>query len=125
MPGHIFARLGLWQEDIDANLASIAAAEASGSSGHELHAMDFLNYAYLQVGEDAKARALVEKVNSMDVSMGHDMHEYLDMARAGFPATYDIEMRHWKEAAALEPAKGASRRMPRLPIGRGRWEADT
>src|SRR5664279_1181291 len=42
MPGHIFARLGLWQEDIDANLASIAAAEASGSSGHELHAMDFL-----------------------------------------------------------------------------------
>ena len=107
MPGHIFARLGLWQEDIDANLASIAAAEASGSSGHELHAMDFLNYAYLQVGEDEKARALVEKVESMDVSMGHDMHEYLDMARAGFPATYDIEMRHWKEAAALEPSKGA------------------
>ncbi len=107
MPGHIFARLGLWQEDIDANLASIAAAEASGSSGHELHAMDFLNYAYLQVGEDAKAWALVEKVNSMDVHMGHDMHEYLDMARAGFPATYYIEMRHWKEAAALEPVKGA------------------
>ena len=107
MPGHIFARLGLWQEDIDANLASIAAAEASGSSGHELHAMDFLNYAYLQVGEDAKARALVEKVENMDVSMGHDMHDYLDMARAGFPATYDIEMRHWKEAAALKPSKGA------------------
>ena len=107
MPGHIFARLGLWQEDIDANLASIAAAEASGSYGHELHAMDFLNYAYLQVGEDAKAWALVEKVNNMDVSMGHDMHEYLDLARAGFPATYYIEMRHWKEAAALQPAKGA------------------
>ena len=107
MPGHIFARLGLWQEDIDANLASVAAAEASGSHGHELHAMDFLNYAYLQVGEDAKAWALVEKVNHMDVSMGHDMHEYLDMARAGFPATYYIEMRHWKEAAALQPAKGA------------------
>jgi tetratricopeptide (TPR) repeat protein len=107
MPGHIFARLGLWQEDIEANLASVAAAEASGSSGHELHAMDFLNYAYLQVGEDAKARALVEKVNNMDVSMGHDMHEYLDMARAGFPATYDIEMRHWQEAAALVPAKDA------------------
>ncbi len=107
MPGHIFARLGLWQEDIDANLASIAAGEGSGASGHELHAMDFLNYAYLQVGEDDKARALVEKVNSMDVHMGHDMHDYLDLARAGFPATYDIEMRHWKEAAALEPSKGA------------------
>jgi len=107
MPGHIFARLGLWQEDIDANLASIAAAEGSGSSGHELHAMDFLNYAYLQVGEDAKARALVEKVESMNTTAGHDMHDYLDMARAGFPATYDIEMLHWKDAAALEPAKGA------------------
>ena len=107
MPGHIFARLGLWQEDIDANLASVAAAEASGASGHELHAMDFLNYAYLQVGEDEKAHALVEKVTTMDTMAGHDMHEYLDMARAGFPATYDIEMRHWKEAAALQPVKGA------------------
>jgi hypothetical protein len=107
MPGHIFARLGLWQEDIDANLASIAAAEQSGSTGHELHAMDFLNYAYLQVGEDAKARELVTKVETMDVMPGHDMRDYLDLARAGFPATYDIEMRHWKEAAALDPAKDA------------------
>ncbi len=107
MPAHIFARLGLWQEDIDANLASVAAAEQSGSTGHELHAMDFLNYAYLQVGEDEKAHELVEKVTTMDTMAGHDMHDYLDMARAGFPATYDIEMRHWKHAAALEPTKDA------------------
>jgi tetratricopeptide (TPR) repeat protein len=93
-----------WTEDIQANLASVAAAEASGSSGHELHAMDFLNYAYLQVGEDNKAREIVAKVQSMNPAAGHDMHEYLDMARAGFPATYEIEMRHWKEAAALDPA---------------------
>jgi hypothetical protein len=107
MPGHIFARLGLWQEDIQANLASVAAAEQSGSTGHELHAMDFLNYAYLQVGEDEKAHALVQKVTTMDTMAGHDMHDYLDMARAGFPATYEIEMRHWKEAANLQPAKDA------------------
>src|SRR5215472_362084 len=103
MPGHIFARLGMWQEDIQANLASVAAAEASGSYGHELHAMDFLNYAYLQIGEDDKAKALVTKVQAMDPMAGHDMHDYLDMARAGFPATYEIEMRHWKEVAALDP----------------------
>ena len=108
MPGHIFARLGMWQEDIQANLASVAAAEASGSYGHELHAMDFLNYAYLQIGEDDKAKALVTKVQAMDPMAGHDMHDYLDMARAGFPATYEIEMRHWKEAAALDP-KAASK----------------
>jgi hypothetical protein len=107
MPGHIFARLGMWQEDIQSNLASVAAAEVSGSYGHELHAMDFLNYAYLQVGEDNKAREIIAQVQSMDPAAGHDMHGYLDMARAGFPATYEIEMRHWKEAAALDP--GASK----------------
>ena len=109
MPSHIFARLGLWQEDIQSNLASIAAVEAqrSGSMGHELHAMDFLNYAYLQVGEDAKAKQIVDQVATMDMTPTRDMHGYLDMARAGFPATYDIEMRHWKEAAALEPSKDA------------------
>jgi len=103
MPGHIFARLGMWQEDIHANLASVAAAEASGSYGHELHAMDFLNYAYLQVGEDDKAKAIVAKVQTMDPMAGHDMHEYLDIARAGFATTYEIEMRHWKKAASLDP----------------------
>jgi len=107
MPGHIFARLGLWQEDIQANLASIAAAEQAGSTGHELHAMDFLNYAYLQVGEDDKAHEIVAKVQVMDPKHGHDMHNYLNLAQAGFPATYQIEMRHWKEAAALEPAMDA------------------
>ena len=107
MPSHIFARLGLWQEDIQANLASIAAAEQSGSTGHELHAMDFLNYAYLQVGEDDKARQLIAKVDTMQPMPGHDMRDYLDLARAGFPATYTVETRHWQEAAALEPAAGA------------------
>jgi len=107
MPGHIFARLGMWQDDIGANLASVAAAEDSGSYGHELHAMDFLNYAYLQVGEDDKAKAIVTKVQTMNPMAGHDMHDYLDMARAGFPATYELEMRHWKEAAALDPASAA------------------
>ena len=103
MPGHIFARLSMWQEDIKANLGSVAAAETWGSYGHELHAMDFLNYAYLQVGEDDKAKAIITKVQTMEPMAGHDMHEYLDMARAGFPATYEIEMRHWKKAASLDP----------------------
>ncbi len=61
MPGHIFARLGMWQEDIDSNLASVAAsekAEAAGQPGsaHQMHADEFLIYAYLQVGQDEKAQ---------------------------------------------------------------------
>lgn len=109
MPSHIFARLGLWQEDIESNLASVAAAEKSGAMGHALHAMDFLNYAYLQVGEDDKAREVVAKLATMKGDMeGHDMSEYIDMARAEFPATYMIETRRWKEAAALQPAEDAA-----------------
>ena len=55
MPSHIFARLGLWQDDINSNLASIAATRKTaamhmGGEGHQFHAMDFLVYAYLQSG---------------------------------------------------------------------------
>jgi hypothetical protein len=51
MPSHIFARLGLWQEDIRSNLASKAASEnttgAHIGAENRLHAMEFLEYAYL------------------------------------------------------------------------------
>ena len=63
MPGHIFARLGMWPEDIQSNLASVAASERAAAAGepgvaHQMHADEFLIYAYLQVGEDAKAKEL-------------------------------------------------------------------
>jgi len=110
MPSHIFARLGYWQEDIESNLGSIAAAEKSGSTGHALHAMDFLNYAYLQIGEDDKAREVIAKLATMQAGHmeGHDMDDYFDRAKAEFPSTYALETRNWKQAAELEPAKGAA-----------------
>src|ERR1041384_155568 len=44
MPAHIFARLGLWQDDIASNVASIAAPQKEaamhmGGEGHQLPAM--------------------------------------------------------------------------------------
>src|SRR5271167_655439 len=39
MPGHIFARLGLWQDDIDSNAASVAAS-AAAETHHQNGAMD-------------------------------------------------------------------------------------
>lgn len=110
MPGHIFARLGLWQEDIQANLGSVAAAERAGSTGHALHAMDFLNYAYLQVGEDDKSREIIAKLPTMQAGHmeGHDMHEYFDRAEAEYPATYALETRNWKQASSLQPAENAA-----------------
>src|ERR1700730_3110617 len=65
MPSHIFARLGLWQDDIDSNLASIAATRRTaamhmGGEGHQFHAMDFLVYAYMQSGREADAQKVIE-----------------------------------------------------------------
>ena len=115
MPSHIFARLGLWPEDIQANLKSVALTEKSDAMymrGHELHAMHFLLYAYLQTGQDESAKQIVEKskqilagTTTMDDT---GMLEYMGYARAHFPALYDLEMHHWADAAALRPAANAT-----------------
>ncbi|MGO9931832.1 MAG: tetratricopeptide repeat protein [Steroidobacteraceae bacterium] len=119
MPGHIFARLGLWQADIDANEASVAAshaAEARGQSGamDQFHADDFLLYAYLQSGRDAKARAVLgssaaalahfESMPEMGENYMTGMFPYY---RTKLPIIFALEMRDWNSAAAIEPIKGA------------------
>jgi tetratricopeptide (TPR) repeat protein len=114
MPSHIFARLGLWQDDIDSNLASIAATRKTaamhmGGEGHQFHAMDFLVYAYLQSGREADALRVIEDVKALPpmkdmYGMGYDPHAY---ALSKFPALYALELHHWTEAAALTPAPGA------------------
>lgn len=114
MPSHIFARLGLWDEDIQANLKSVALTEKSGEMymrGHELHAMHFLLYAYLQTGQDEAAKQIVEKskqiVAGAQTMKDTGMLEYLGYAAAHFPALYNLEMHHWQDAATLEPAANA------------------
>jgi tetratricopeptide (TPR) repeat protein len=112
MPSHIFARLGLWQEDIQANLKSIALTQHSDAMymrGHELHAMHFALYAYLQTGQDEAAKQMLEQAEKILASAPRDgddtgMLEYLGYAGAHFPALYDLEMHHWQDAATLEPA---------------------
>ena len=73
MPAHIFARLGLWQDDIRSNLASEAAAEdhtgaMHTGAQHPLHAMKFLQYAYLQTGQNTKAKAIIEEAQTVKPS---------------------------------------------------------
>ncbi len=119
MPGHIFARLGMWPQDIDAQLASIQAAEAAEAhheSGimDEPHSYDFLMYAYLQSGQDEKAKnvlgqsaAVLDRIAAMpDQGAGHrvDMDGYY---RTKFPVFYSLEMRDWRAAAGLNPVPGA------------------
>ncbi len=102
MPSHIFRRLGLWREMIDSNLAAIAAAaEATqahrGDASYQFHPMHFLDYAYLQSGQEAKARHLVEEVKSVPGAKAEDIADH----QSSFAARNAIELHRWKEAAAL------------------------
>lgn len=114
MPSHIFARVGLWQDDINSNLASVAATRKTaamhmGGEGHQFHALDFLVYAYLQSGREADASKVIEEIKTfpkMESMYGHD-YDPQTAALSGFPAMYDLELRHWSDAAALTPVPGA------------------
>jgi tetratricopeptide (TPR) repeat protein len=113
MPSHIFARSGLWQDDINSNLASIAATRKMAAmhmsgEGHQFHAMAFLFYAYLQSGRDAEAKALIEEIRAMP-NQHDDMYgKRFDphaAALAHLSALYPLEMHDWFTAAALPPTE--------------------
>lgn len=115
MPAHIFARLGLWQDDIDSNVRSIAAtqkeaAEHMGGEGHQFHAMDFLVYAYLQTGHEQDAQKIIDEVRAMPPM--HDMYgvgfDPRMFALSTFTASYELELHHWNQAAQLTPVTSAS-----------------
>ena len=118
MPGHIFARLGMWQEDIASNLASVKAskqdeAEHKPGAAHQMHADEFLIYAYLQTGQDEKARALNEQMPAISKDMA-SMSGMDDMKDEGpyfaneLNAVYNVEMHHWQEAKSLQPISGSA-----------------
>src|ERR1700690_2364075 len=116
MPSHIFARVGLWQDDITSNLASVAAtrktaAMGMGGEGHQFHAMDFLFYAYLQSGRESEAAKVIDEVKAMPKmkSMYGDDFDPQTNALSTFPAIYDLELRHWTDAAQLQVVPGATR----------------
>jgi Tfp pilus assembly protein PilF len=102
MPSHIFARLGLWQDSIDSNIAASAsaarAAEQHKAEAHyQTHAMDYLNYSYLQSGQEAKAR---EVIAHMDHVVGAN-EEMKAEHRAYLAARTALELHRWTEAANL------------------------
>lgn len=112
MPSHIFARLGLWQEDIQSNLAAIAATHQPSAmhvgAEHRVHSLDFLEYAYLQIGDDRNAKTMVDELGSVrEQDMDTGLDGYLNQMRAHFPAMYALETHHWKDAMALQPPVGA------------------
>jgi tetratricopeptide (TPR) repeat protein len=106
MPSHIFTRLGLWQESIQSNLASDQAARDLMARTHPgathfdgLHAMDYLTYAYLQLGQEADAKEIVDRVRAVTkVDQPTFSAAY---AFAAVPARYALERHDWAGAARL------------------------
>jgi hypothetical protein len=110
MPSHIFTRLGMWNDSIGANLAAAAAARKYEARFHpgahaaeEVHALDYLAYAYLQTAQDRKANELVAYLGTIDRT-NPDVDLVAGYPFATIPARYALERRSWKEAAALAPS---------------------
>jgi hypothetical protein len=107
MPSHIFTRVGSWEESIHSNQRSeelAAADEATSQNGEardqRLHAMDYLEYAYLQSGRVARAKSVVDEMKALKSVPGLTLTG--DYANAAIPARYALERRVWGEASALE-----------------------
>jgi hypothetical protein len=101
MPSHIFTRLGLWDDSIESNEAARRAAREQGDIGEELHAMDYLTYAYLQRGRAADAERVVEQLHAMGSLLAKDFK--VGYAATAMPVRLAIERERWSDALALEP----------------------
>jgi hypothetical protein len=107
MPSHIFTRLGLWQQSIDSNRAGHDAAlkyvqKSLGQGGFDqetVHTMDYMAYAYLQTGQDAKAKQVVDELISFRKTDTPNLPTAY--AVAAIPVRYALERRDWRTAAAL------------------------
>lgn len=117
MPGHIFARLGMWPQDIAANLDSVNASELAAKEhldgvAHEMHAYEFLLYAYLQDGNDAQARKIydytepmIQHLSAIPGIQNDGMYMFTSYMLVEFPSIYHLERHEWKDVLAIpEPS---------------------
>lgn len=108
MPSHIFTRLGLWEESIKTNINSASSAvcysEGVADEGHwsqEIHAMDYLVYAYLQLGDNVKVKEQNDYLKSMKKIFPANHFAVAYTANA-IPARIALENKQWDEAANLQ-----------------------
>ena len=108
MPSHIYSMVGMWEQSIASNLKSnevsrdySTQAKLDGVLAGVPHALDFMQYAYLQLGQDAKAKALIDESAEIKKVIGPISAG--NTARAAVPARYMLERQDWKGAAQLQP----------------------
>ena len=114
MPSHIFTRMGLWSDAITSNLDAHRSAKTfalrnhmSGAWDEQLHAMDYLAYAYLQRAQDKRAAGVLDELNQ--IQRVDPQTFKVAYAVTAIPARYALERRQWKEAANLELGSGPLR----------------
>jgi tetratricopeptide (TPR) repeat protein len=105
MPSHIFTRLGLWEDSITSNRAAREAAHEQGDVGEELHAMDYLMYAYLQSGREQDAAQVTQQLDHMSLPSTGDFK--VGYAATAMPVRYAVERGRWADATAIVPPTGA------------------
>ena len=108
MPSHIYSMVGMWEESVMSNWRSVAVAndyaakaKLDGTLGGVPHAYDFMAYAYLQLGQDLKARVLIPDTMAMKKIIGVPLAGAT--GRAAVPARYMLERQDWQGAAQLQP----------------------
>ena len=113
MPSHTFTRVGMWEESANTNNRSMKVALGSGSIAEALHASDYAMYAYLQMGKDSEAKAILDGLPALaarfdaNAVTGAAPGSAGVFALAAIPARWALERRAWREAAALEPKASA------------------
>lgn len=123
MPSHIFTRLGLWSDAIRSNLDAENSAKTfavrnhmSGAWDEQLHAMDYLAYAYLQRAQNKNAAGVLAELNQLQrVDPPSFKVAY---AYTAIPARYVLERRQWNEAASLTLRDG---HLKDLLLGKFPW----
>jgi tetratricopeptide (TPR) repeat protein len=100
MPSHIYTRVGLWPESIASNQAAVKAATAEKEYSDQLHGWDYMVYAYLQLGRDKEARAVVDEMIQLTGYNPAAFPAYFGAATS--PARYMVERGDWAGAAQLQ-----------------------
>lgn len=113
MPSHTFTRVGMWEESVDANNRSMKVALTSASIAEALHASDYAMYAYLQLGRESDAKAILDGLPALaarfdpNAITGAAPGSAGVFALAAIPARWVMERGAWSEAGALEPKASA------------------
>jgi tetratricopeptide (TPR) repeat protein len=100
MPSHIFTRIGYWDESISSNIQAARVAKEAKDLHDQLHAMDYQVYANLQLGQDAKAKALIDEMS--EITGFTETYLPGPYALAVSPARFAIERGDWKSASDLQ-----------------------